>query len=77
MIEQRRNIYTLYCSFRIEYNKKEVKQKLNAGGLNETKFIDIFKKDSESQPSPQKNQVEPAGNEDEEDIEFIEWEDEE
>ena len=59
----------------IKYNKKEAKQKLEESGLEQTKFIDIFKADPDDKlfKHPDKKQETPV---DTNTIEFIEFDEE-
>ncbi len=60
----------------IKYNKKEVKQKLQESGLEEQKFIDIFKPDPDEKLFKKPDQAVPKKTEETEEIEFIEFDDE-
>ena len=61
----------------IKYNKKEAKQKLQDSGLEQQRFIDIFKKDPEEDMFKTNTQPEKQETKSEDEIEFIEFEDEE
>jgi hypothetical protein len=63
----------------LKYNKREAKQKLQESGMEQQKFIDIFKRDPEETmfheaKTPAEKGIE--SNSDSEEIEFIEFEEE-
>ncbi|HMU70717.1 MAG TPA: AsmA-like C-terminal region-containing protein, partial [Chitinophagales bacterium] len=62
----------------LKYNKREAKQKLQDSGLEQQRFIDIFKRDPEETMfhETETPEVKP-GETDTEDIEFIEFDEEE
>lgn len=62
----------------IEYNKREAKQKLKESGLEEQKFIDIFKRDPEEQMFKKETAPEEknAASDSSEEIQFIEFDEE-
>ena len=60
----------------IEYNKREAKQKLKESGLEEQRFIDIFKRDPEEEMFKTNTVPEKQTTTSPDEIEFIEYEDE-